>query len=75
MSTDLIVSGQETEISQDKEALQEKTLSTLLMKQVEILSKAWGHGGEHILKYVAKNDLQKFNNNWCMTNSSDSYEG
>lgn len=59
VSRDVIVSAQETEISQDKEVFQEKPLSTLLMKQVEILSKAWGQGGEHILKYVAKNQTAK----------------
>lgn len=29
------------------------------MKQVEILPKAWGQGGEHILKYVAKKQSAK----------------
>lgn len=59
MSRDLILPAQETEISQDKEVLPEKTLSTLLMKQVEILSKAWGQDGEHVLKYMAKKQSVK----------------
>lgn len=34
----------------------------MLMKQAEILQRAWGQGREHMLKYLEKT-LQKFNNN------------